>query len=309
MQSLSIIKLRNRVMNTRQAKKIPLDHLLAALGFVPAAKRKNGTEIWYNSPFRNEVTPSFKIQVNRNIWYDFGEGAGGNILDFVMRYKKCDLSTSLSFLENTKLQRPKNAFKPLSEVLGQTKDLFEESKHTILEIKPVYHYALKEYLKERCIDASIAFKYLSEIKYEHNEKEYFALGFANRAGGWEVRSPVFKGCVGQKDISVIENQSNQIHVFEGFMDFLSCLTLNRKDKLEGDVLVLNSVALKDTAILFIQSKGYNEVNTYFDNDKAGNTSQEAFAASLNNVTLITHNQIYSKYNDLNEYLVKREMKR
>lgn len=296
-------------MNTRQAKKIPLDILMAALGFVPAHRRKNGTEIWYNSPFRNEVTPSFKIQVDRNIWYDFGEGAGGNILDFVMRYKKCNLSTSLSFLENTKLQRAKNAFKPLSDILEQTRDLFEESKHTLLKVKPVHHYALKEYIKERCIDTAIAFKYLSEIKYEVNQKEYFALGFVNRSGGWEVRSPVFKGCVGQKDISVIENNADRVHVFEGFLDFLSFLTLNRFDKLEGDVIVLNSVALKDTAILFIQSKGYKEVNTYFDNDKAGNTTQEAFAASLNNVNLITHNQIYSKYNDLNEYLVKREMKR
>jgi DNA primase len=54
--------------------------------------RKSGDEVWYFSPFRNEKTASFKIKMSDNVWYDFGDGAGGNVIDFVMRYKGCDFA-------------------------------------------------------------------------------------------------------------------------------------------------------------------------------------------------------------------------
>src|SRR5215211_3720704 len=73
-------------MNTRQAKRIPLQDILSQLGYQPA-KQVRG-EFWYCSPFRPEIVPSFKVNPERNVWYDFGEGAGGNVLDFVMKYHK-----------------------------------------------------------------------------------------------------------------------------------------------------------------------------------------------------------------------------
>lgn len=38
------------------------------------------------SPFRSETEPSFKINLERNIWYDFGLGTGGNVIDFAMQH-------------------------------------------------------------------------------------------------------------------------------------------------------------------------------------------------------------------------------
>jgi hypothetical protein len=35
---------------------------------------------WYLSPFRNEATPSFKVNQSANLWYDFGEGKGGTVI-------------------------------------------------------------------------------------------------------------------------------------------------------------------------------------------------------------------------------------
>jgi DNA primase len=38
------------------------------------------------SPFRpNERTPSFKIDPVKNLWFDFGSGEGGTIIDFVQK--------------------------------------------------------------------------------------------------------------------------------------------------------------------------------------------------------------------------------
>ena len=38
----------------------------------------------YKSPFRNEHTPSFKVDYNQNLWYDFALDEGGSLIDLVM---------------------------------------------------------------------------------------------------------------------------------------------------------------------------------------------------------------------------------
>ena len=70
-------------MNIAQAKQLRMKDLLAVLGCQPHHETKG--EIWYPSPFRHESEPSFKINLDRKIWYDFGEGEGGNILDLAMK--------------------------------------------------------------------------------------------------------------------------------------------------------------------------------------------------------------------------------
>ena len=59
-------------MNSHQAKKIPLVQILAQLGHHPVRKDKGGVEWVYNSPFRNEKIPSMFVNVQKNIWNDFG---------------------------------------------------------------------------------------------------------------------------------------------------------------------------------------------------------------------------------------------
>ena len=63
------------------------------------------------------------------------------------------------------------------------------------------------------------------------DKPYFAIGFPNMAGGYEVRNRYFKGCVAPKDITHIRQQGGQrcmCYLFEGFMDYLSFLTIRVK---------------------------------------------------------------------------------
>jgi hypothetical protein len=292
-------------MNAAQAKKISLYNLLSHLGYQPKETRHGGNEVWYQSPFRNEKDASFKIKVDQNIWYDFGEGAGGNVLDFVMKFKRCDLKQALLFLEHTPLKGNLGGFISLPKFKEPAPDLFESGKTEVLEVKPVYHFALKEYLKQRCIAPTIAFSYLREIKYRAGDKEYFALGFANRAGGWEVRSAIFKGCIGKKDISAIETGAKSVNVFEGYMDFLSCLTLSGRDKMEGDVIVLNSVSLKRKAVGFVKANGYDLMDTYLDNDKGGVDALNTFREELPSVIIKPQNNLYGPFNDFNDYLMNK----
>lgn len=62
-----------------EIKKIPLATFLSQLGYEPAYRRGNG--LWYRSPLRQENTPSFKVQLDKNTWYDFGIAKGGTIID------------------------------------------------------------------------------------------------------------------------------------------------------------------------------------------------------------------------------------
>src|ERR1700744_6429567 len=59
---------------------------LAMLGMQPSAIKNSETDFWYLSPFRNERTASFHVNRAVNQWYDFGLAAGGNMVDFCLRY-------------------------------------------------------------------------------------------------------------------------------------------------------------------------------------------------------------------------------
>lgn len=65
-------------MNIEQVKNIALEDYLHSLGFSPI--KQQGSSLWYNSPFRTETEASFKVNLTRNEWYDFGLGKGGNII-------------------------------------------------------------------------------------------------------------------------------------------------------------------------------------------------------------------------------------
>lgn len=84
-------------MNSEKAKNIPLIALLDKVG---ACKiRTSNNDVWYLSPFRNEKSASFKVNTQKNLFYDFGEGLGGTTLDFVMRYYQCGISEALKVLD------------------------------------------------------------------------------------------------------------------------------------------------------------------------------------------------------------------
>lgn len=68
-------------------KSIPIKDYLQQKGIYPT-KIYSGYGL-YKSPFRNEKTPSFKVDYNTNLWHDFGSGEGGSIIDLVMKMHKC----------------------------------------------------------------------------------------------------------------------------------------------------------------------------------------------------------------------------
>ena len=85
-------------MKTIQAiKHLSIRAYLAEQGLHPT--KDNPRYGLYLSPLREEHMPSFKVDYERNLWYDFGLGEGGSIIDLVMRLKRCDFAhaTASSF--------------------------------------------------------------------------------------------------------------------------------------------------------------------------------------------------------------------
>jgi len=158
--------------------------------------------------------------------------------------------------------------------------------------------ALLKYLGKRGIAQQVASQYCKEVHYQNRDKSYFAVGFPNRSGGYEIRNAYFKGCISPKEISVISKGNKDCHVFEGFIDFLSYVVLHG----DCDAIVLNSVINVPKSIDYLNR--YDTVYCHLDNDKAGHDATEQIRI-LCKGNVIDASEEYGEAKDLNEFLCKR----
>ena len=275
-------------MEIQRIKQIAITDYLQQQGYAPA--RVQGIHYWYYSPLRNESTPSFKVNTERNQWYDFGSGEHGDIIDLVCALHRCTISEAIRLLSGAK-QVAHQEF----SFGGERK--ISERKLEILSAQPLTNPYLLRYFAERGISLSIANRYCSEIRYNNTNRTYYAIGFANDAGGWEIRSPYFKGCIAPKAITTIIKATDVLQIFEGFMDFLSWQTLNPSSTC--DTIVLNSLALLPR--IQEKIKGYKQVESFLDNDEAGRKSFEVLKQFC--PSIIDGSVRYRTHKDLNEWLV------
>ena len=214
-------------MNIETAKQINLADYLHSLGYSPV--KQQGINLWYKSPLRDETEASFKVNTERNQWYDFGLGKGGGTIELAAHLYATDHVSYL--LERIAEQTPH--VHPVSFSFGK-QDSFGPSFQQ-LEIVPLSSPALLAYLQGRGINLELAKRECSEARYTHNGKRYFAIAFPNGSGGFEVRNPYFKGCIAPKEISHIRQSGKArtaCYVFEGFMVIPIVQTERRKKKSE-----------------------------------------------------------------------------
>ena len=286
-------------MNIEEAKKIPITDYLYSLGYSPI--KQQGANLWYKSPLREEHEASFKVNTEREQWYDFGAGKGGNIIALA---QELYCSDHLPYLLNRIAEQAQHV-RPVSFSFQQQRSA-PSFQH--LEVRDLTHPALLRYLQERGINIALAKAQCKELHFTHNGKPYFAIGFPNVAGGFEVRNRFFKGCVAPKDISHIRQQGEareKCLVFEGMMDYLSFLTLRKRncsnlpDLDRQDYVILNSTANVSKAIDVLH--GYGRIHCMLDNDEAGRKAyrelERKFAGRIRDFS-----DNYKGHKDLNDYL-------
>ena len=258
-------------------------------------------DFFIQSPFRAEKTPSFKINPKLNTWYDFGIGEGGTILDLIMKLENKDTKEAVKRLRelagDTTTSNNNFSFFPQQNTFNNKSN----NKVTDYKIKPLNNKALIKYLNDRKIDCRASKQHLKEIYYKVGDKNYFGLAFENNSKGYEIRNKYFKGAVGTKDITTIAGQKkkDEVVVFEGFMDFLSYLTI--KPNSDKDFIILNSVALVDKSIEAI--KKYDNISLALDNDKAGDTATKKIIEHIPGAKDVR--KYYKNFKDLNEFIMMK----
>ena len=281
-------------------KRYPIVEYLERKGVKPV--RRTAAYALYCSPLREETHPSFKVDTEKNLWIDYGEGRGGSIIDLCMRMEGCTLSEAIRLLgQNAPVNGtysflndfvPNNS-QPVMAVNGARR---------LIEISDTLPPHFQEYLtKVRCINLEKAMPFLKCISYEVRGRRYQAIGFANLYGGYELRDDkTFKGTIAPKDITpIFTDRAEPVCIFEGFMDFLSFLSM--KEEVTNHCLVMNSVSNVARTIRYLNDRHLPHIRTFLDNDEAGRRAvQDFIKAGFHVEDMNIH---YKDFKDLNEYHV------
>ena len=295
-------------------KRYPIVEYLERKGVKPV--RRTPAYALYQSPLREDMHPSFKVDTEKNLWIDYAEGRGGSIIDLCMRLEGCTLSEAIRILGQN---APDITHVPRREsVQGTSKQesirqaVSTSGVRRLIEISDTLPPHLLKYLEEdRCINLEKAMLFLRCISYEVRGLHYQAIGFANQSGGYELRdSGSFKGTIAPKNITPIfmDRSRNKVTdkiqpvcVFEGFMDFLSFLSM--KEEVTSACLVLNSVSNVARAIRYLNDRHLTHIRAFLDNDDAGRKATNDFIrAGFKVEDMSVH---YGRFKDLNEYHIHR----
>jgi DNA primase len=285
---------RTKRLSLQQVKELDMVEYLSGLGYQPE-KIKKDMDYWYLSPLRIEGEPSFKINRVKNRWFDFGLGKGGNLIDFGLRYFNCTVRELLDKI-NVHPGATQAIERPVYDM-----DFVKEREQiiTILNEKPLFSYPLINYLHERGIPIAIANQFCCEVAYEMGGRNYYGIGFKNDAGGYEIRNAYVKQSSSPKDITTFGDSTGEVHVFEGFMDFLSWQTMQLQHPvLNTDFIILNGAAFFEKARPVMEQ--HETIRLWLDRDTTGKEYTK-FALSLSK-NYHDESSLYSNYKDLNDWL-------
>ena len=275
--------------------------------------RRTAAYALYCSPLREETHPSFKVDTEKNLWIDYGEGRGGSIIDLCMRMEGCTLQEAICRLGQTaSLDAAYGLSKEKSDIGTSPVTPWQPSgARKLIEVSDTLPPHLETYLADkRCIDLNRARPFLKCISYEVRGRHYQAIGFANLSGGYELRDDkTFKGTIAPKDITpIFTDRAEPVCIFEGFMDFLSFLSM--KEEITNHCLVMNSVSNVARTIRYLNDRHLTHIRAFLDNDEAGRrTVQDFIKAGFHVEDMNIHYQDFKDLNDFHVSRVREQQKR
>ena len=280
-------------------EQVSITGLLARLGYQPA--HKSGTESVYRSVLRqDEKKPSLCVNDTLGVWYDKGTGKGGNVIDFGLAFWP-GLAT-------------REVYGKLCEVMQQvvpsaTASVKQAGKRRRITLKLPYFRidkicelgqtpAIQQFLERRGIWEE-AQGILQEVHYRRVDKHeqpiiYCAAGHCNESGGWQVRNKYFKGCLGNKGLTLLPGDNRRLRVFKGIFDYLSWK--HEHPECTDSALMVNRFTLLSAAIKVAMR--YPTLTVYFDHSPEGHQSLRQFISELPYATDGT--SAFSGHHDYNE---------
>ena len=285
-------------------KRYPIVEYLERKGIKPV--RRTPAYALYRSPLREDTHPSFKVDTEKNLWIDYAEGKGGSIIDLCVRLEGCTLLEAIRQLGRNapdytacSSQKADRAMKRSSKPMA-----FASGARRLTGISDTLPPHLQKYLtEERCINIEKAMHFLRCISYEVGGRHYQAIGFANQSGGYELRdNGMFKGTIAPKDITpIFTDRADPVCIFEGFMDFLSFLSM--KEEITNHCLVMNSVSNVARAVCYLTDQHLTHIRAFLDNGDAGRRTVPEFVRAGFKVEDMS--RYYKDCKDLNVFHVSR----
>lgn len=283
-------------MNCKQANQISILEYLSAIGTQPA--KNLGSYSIYFSPFREEKTPSFKVDHKSNLWIDFGnDNEGGTLVDLVIK-----LNPSFSVEDALNHLTQMNLASFSFQQQDNHKDLKADSKIQVYAVKPIgTNNAVSEYIESRGLTLFMARQFCKEVYFEVDGKKYFGVGNQN-SNGWSIRNKYWKGCTAQ-GISIFGdpkgNGNSTLAIFEGIFDLMSYFQRNNFQEIPSCLMSLNSLANTSEASSYFEH--FKTVELYLDRDDQGKKKSKDLQKEHSHC--IDRSANYIGYKDYNEMLM------
>ncbi len=147
--------------------------------------QKKGANHFGCCPFHNEKTASFSVSGNKQMYYCFGCGAGGNVFTFVMNYE------NYTFAEAIKMLADRAGVK-LPEI-EQTEEMKKKEGHRARLLEANKEAAKFFYYQLRAKQGEIGMRYFKGRELTDETMQKFGLGFAGRGGSEMTRYLKQKG--------------------------------------------------------------------------------------------------------------------
>lgn len=134
--------------------------------------QKKGSSYFGLCPFHSEKSPSFSVSRDKQMYYCFGCGAGGNVFTFIMEYENYSFIEALKFLaDRAGVELPQEEY---SREAKERADL----RSTLLEINK--EAAKYFYVQLKSDNGKIAHEYLKNRMLSEETITAFGLGYSNK---------------------------------------------------------------------------------------------------------------------------------
>ena len=134
--------------------------------------QKKGSSYFGLCPFHNEKSPSFSVSRQKQMYYCFGCGAGGNVITFLMEYENYSFQEALKVLaERVGIELPEQESSKEAKKRADTRTI-------LLEINKAA--AQYYYVQLRSPQGAHALTYLKNRELSDDTMKTFGLGYSNK---------------------------------------------------------------------------------------------------------------------------------
>ncbi len=134
--------------------------------------KKKGSSYFGLCPFHNEKSPSFSVSRQKQMYYCFGCGAGGNVITFIMEYENFSFVEALKFLaERAGVELPEQEYSREARERADTRAVLLEINKAAAQY---YYVQLKN------SQGAQALTYLKNRGLSDDTIKAFGLGYSNK---------------------------------------------------------------------------------------------------------------------------------